>query len=62
MILGVCSATIVEYVKKGILPGRFEGVGRRVRVRLEDVVRLRDSWNVRPPQPDYKSAAANDQD
>jgi excisionase family DNA binding protein len=60
-LLGINRATVVRWVRSGVLPGRIEGVKKRVRVQRADVMKLRDSWNV-APQPDFKSMAANDQD
>lgn len=36
-IIGVTPRTIYNYVDRGVLPGRREGLKRRIRIRVEDL-------------------------
>jgi excisionase family DNA binding protein len=56
-ILEVSRPTVLRWVRTGILPGRFVGARKRVRVLETNCYKLKASWVV---QPDFKALGSGE--
>lgn len=45
--LGVTSETIRAYVQRGLLPGRRQGIRRKIYIELEDLIRFAAQYGYR---------------